>query len=137
MLDTTEEEVAQFIHKEIFLNYSVPVKLISDNSTNFLAPAVALYMDILKTHHQTTTSYHPKTNRKCKNLNRTLRQMLTKYLMGKPTQLWDEYLPQTLFTTCLQAYTTTGRSPFYMLYGVKPHIPSNKSKPLGTDKIED
>ncbi|OAX78509.1 hypothetical protein ACJ72_07183 [Emergomyces africanus] len=28
--------------------------------------------------------------------------MLTKYLVGKPTRLWDEYLPQALFATRIQ-----------------------------------
>ena len=135
--DATAEEIAKFIHEEIYLNCGAPVELVSDNGPNLLAPAVALYMNILKTKHRTTTPYHPRTNGKCENLNGTLGRMLTKYLMGKPTRLWDEYLPQTLFATRVHEHTTMGRSPFYMLYGVEPRIPSDPNEPLGTDKIED
>ena len=36
-----------------------------------------------------------------KNFNKILNQMLTKYLMNKLTQLWDEYFSQTFFVICV------------------------------------
>ena len=36
----TNEEITQFLHKDIFVNYGAPHKLLSDNSPNLLAGAV-------------------------------------------------------------------------------------------------
>ena len=64
-------------------------------------------------------------NGKVENLNGLLSCMLTKYLLGKPTHLWDKYLHQALFAARIHTHTTTNHSPFYLLYGVNPHIPSD------------
>lgn len=42
--DATAEEITKFIYKEIFLNYSAPVELLSDNRPNLLALAVKQYI---------------------------------------------------------------------------------------------
>ncbi|KAL1954574.1 hypothetical protein VTO42DRAFT_1050 [Malbranchea cinnamomea] len=97
--DTTEEEIGRFIHEEIFINYGAPREIISDNGTNLVGGAIQHYVHLLKARHRTTTPFHPRTNGKVENLNGTLGRMLTKYLVGKPTRLWDEYLPQALFAT--------------------------------------
>ncbi|KAL1956619.1 hypothetical protein VTO42DRAFT_6966 [Malbranchea cinnamomea] len=57
--------------------------------------------------------------------NGTLGRMLTKYLVGKPTRSWDEYLPQALFATRVRLHAVTKISPFYLLYGFHPRIPSD------------
>ena len=45
------------------------------------------------------------------NLNRTLGNMLTKYLPRAATKIW--------------AYSTSKYSPYYLLYGQHPHLPSD------------
>jgi hypothetical protein len=55
--------------------------------------------------------------------------MLTKYLANKPTMLWDLYLPQALFACRVRVHATTKRSPFFLLYGVHPRLPSDENPP--------
>jgi hypothetical protein len=54
--------------------------------------------------------------------------MLTKYLVGKPTQLWDEYLHLAIFVAHIHNHAQTGRSPFYLLYGVELKLPGDNRK---------
>jgi transposase InsO family protein len=124
--DATEEAIAEFLH-EIYVNYGAPREILSDNGTNLLSGAVKHYVRMLKARHRTTTPYHPRTNGKVENLNGTLGKMLTKYLMGKPTRLWDEYVPQALFATRVRLHSTTKMSPFYLVYGVYPRLPDDNS----------
>ena len=55
--------------------------------------------------------------------------MLTKYCIGRPIKDWDIYLNQALFATRIRTHTTTGFSPFYLLYGVNPQLPGDASGP--------
>jgi hypothetical protein len=48
--------------------------------------------------------------------------MLGKFLLNKPTKLWDLYLDQAVFACRVRTHTTTKTSPFYLLYGRHPHI---------------
>ena len=59
ILDAIEEVLGQFLHDNIFANYSVPKELISDNRPNLLAGAVWYYVNLLKSRHQMITPYHP------------------------------------------------------------------------------
>lgn len=65
-------------------------ELLSDNGTNFLVNVVEYYLKKLYIWHKYMTIYYPQTNRKVKNLNSSLSDILTKYVVDKPTKLWDE-----------------------------------------------
>ena len=125
--ESTKEDIGWFIHKEIFMNYGAPHEIISDNSANLIGGAITHYMSLLETCHQTTTLYHPCTNSKVENLNGLLGWMLTKYLVGKPIRLWDEFLPQSLFAAWIRQHTVTKLSPFYLLYSLHPCIPLDQN----------
>jgi transposase InsO family protein len=56
-----------------------------------------VFVKILKAKHRTTTPSHPQINGKNENLNGLLSRMLMKYLISKPTRLWDEYLHLMIF----------------------------------------
>jgi transposase InsO family protein len=85
--NATDEAIAEFLHKEIFVNYGVFNKLVSNNGRNLLSRVVEVFIKILKAKHRTTTPSHPQTNRKNENLNGLLGRMLIKYLVSKPTRL--------------------------------------------------
>ncbi|KAJ5082230.1 hypothetical protein N7532_011273 [Penicillium argentinense] len=125
--DATEETIGQFLHEDIFIQYGAPREIITDNGRNLIAKAVEYYIKLLKAKHRTTTPYHPRTNGKVENFNGILGRMLTKYLMGKPTRLWDEYLPQALFAARVHEHSVLGVSPYYLVYGEHPRIPSDEN----------
>jgi transposase InsO family protein len=89
------------------------------------------YITKLGIRYRITTLYHPRTNGKVENLNNTLKRILTKLIIDKPTKLWDEYLPQALFSARVRIYVISKISPFYLIYGIHSRIPfdANLSRP--------
>ena len=87
------------------------------------------FLEKLKTVHCSTTPYHPQTNGLVENFNRTISHMLTKYLVGKPHQMWDQYVDQVLSAIQICTHSTTRQSLFYLLYGCKPCLPTDDSSP--------
>jgi len=87
VLNAMKTTVADFLCDEIFTNYDLSRKLLSNNDTNFLSHVVIYYLKKLETQHRIMTLYHLCTNKKIENLNEILSFMLTKYLMSKLTQL--------------------------------------------------
>ena len=59
--------------------------------------------------------------------------MLGKYLVNKPTKLWDLYLDQAVFACRIRTHTTTKTSPFYLLYGRHPHLLGDYNAALPVD----
>lgn len=125
-----QETIADFIHDEIFLPYGTPKEILSDMGPNLLSGAVTHFVRKIGTRHRTTTPYHPRTNGKVERFNGLLGLILTKYLLGKPTKLWDQYLSQALFACRIRTHSTSKYSPFYLLYGRHPNLPSDDKKPV-------
>lgn len=123
--EATEEAIAEFLHDEIFAVYGAPTEFLTDNGANLLAASVQYFIRLVNAKHRTTTPYHPRTNGKVENFNGLLGRMLTKYCMGKPTRVWDLYLAQALFATRVREHATSGKSPFYLVYGTHPRLPGD------------
>ncbi|KAH9270984.1 hypothetical protein BASA83_006941 [Batrachochytrium salamandrivorans] len=53
---------------------------------------------------------------------------------------WDEYLPQVLLALRTRTHAVTGFSPFFLLFGIHPRLPTDETPPRNTlaplDEIE-
>lgn len=87
MPNTTEETLAEFLFRDIYIYYSAFNKLISDNGTNLLSGIVRYFIGLLRARYRTSTLYYPYINRKVENFNGLIGYILTKYLIGKPIRL--------------------------------------------------
>lgn len=135
--DATEEVIAEFLYRDIYAHYGAFTELISDNGPNLLSGVVRHFTELIQARHRTTTPYHPRTNGKVENFNGLVGRMLTKYLMGKPTRLWDEYLTQAVFAARVREHTVSKRSPYYLVYGVQARISSDGSSSPDSRSQED
>ena len=136
--DSKAWRVAKFIYEEIVLNFGAPKEILSDNGANFLAEVVEHLLRMVRTRHQLATAYHPRTSGKVEALNGIIGRMLTWMMVGKSTQLWDQYLPNAIFACRIRRSTSTDQSPFYLTYGVEPRLPTDKLEPRILDgNIED
>ena len=131
--DGTEETVAEFIFQEIYMHFGAPQEIFTDGGKNLWGGVVQKFLKKIKTRHKGTSPYHPRTNGKVESLNGLIGRMLTKYLLGKPTKLWDLYLDQALFACRVRAHATTRTSPYYLVYGKHPRLVSDDNYPLDVD----
>jgi hypothetical protein len=131
--DATEESIAEFIFNEIYMHYGAPQEIFTDGGKNLWGGVVQAYLKRIKTIHKGTSPYHPRTNGKVESLNGLIGSMLTKYLLGKPTKMWDLYLDQALFACRVRTHSTTQTSPYQLVYGQHPHLAGDDNYPLDID----
>ena len=66
----------------------------------------------------TTTPYHPMCNGLVEKFNGTLKLILKRLCTERPKD-WDRYIPAVLFSYREVPQSSTGFSPFELLYEVK------------------
>jgi transposase InsO family protein len=122
--DARSETIADFIYRRIYSDYGPPRVLLSDNGENLLASVVTHLLKLLQTKHKLTTPYHPRANGKVENLNGTLGDILIKMCMGELVTTWDLYLESAVWATRIRKHAVHGYSPYYLVYGRHPPMPS-------------
>ena len=128
--DQKAPTVAKVLTEKWFYVYGVPSQLHSDQGRNFesgLVKQLCKFYGITKTR---TTPYHPQGNGQCERFNRTLFDLL-RTLTDKQKRQWPRVLPQLLFAYNTTVNSTTGYSPYELLFGRRPHLPVDAL--LGTD----
>jgi hypothetical protein len=100
--------------------------LLTDNGEEFLSYQVQNLLKKLGIHHSHTTPYHPQTNGRLEKFNDILTQMLAKMTAPQQQNHWDEYLPDALLAHRAHTSSSTGMSPFFLLYGREARLPSER-----------
>ena len=126
--EATSKAVANFIYEQIFMQFGTPDEILSDRGANFLAESLKEYLKIVGTKHLKTSGYHPRTNGLTERFNGLLAGIIRKYACESPLS-WDLYLHQALFSCRVRIHSTTGVSPFYLVYGVDPKLPGDSLNP--------
>jgi hypothetical protein len=132
-----KDAVAEFIHQEIYMHFDAPQEIFMDGGSNLWADVVQKHLEKMGTVHKGPSPYHPRTNGKVERLNGIIDGMLGKLLLGKPMEWWDMYLDQALFQCRARTNAMTRTSPFYLVYGNRPHLfgdinkmtPANDAEP--------
>ena len=75
---------------------------------------------------QGAIAYHPQTDGLVERLNRTLLDMLAK-TVEKNGKNWDRQLPYVLFAYRASLQESTRESPFFLMYGRDPRLPSEET----------
>ena len=69
--------------------------------------------------------YHPQTDGLVEKFNSTLINMIAKCC--EKSKDWDKLLPYLLFAYRANIQDSTKESPFFLLYGRDPHVPSDSA----------
>eukprot|EP00842_Homolaphlyctis_polyrhiza_P001530 jgi/Hompol1/2378/HPOL_005977-RA len=113
---------ADFLFHEIVVPYGAPNEIVTDRANIFQADWIKSYLHKLKILHLPSSPYHPQSNGAVERMHSTLGTVITKLCAGNSAR-WEEVLPRALFALRVRKHTVTGRSPFYLLYGVEPRLP--------------
>ena len=109
------EHIAEELIK-VFARVGVPREILTDQGSNFTSRLLAELYRLLHVHPIRTSPYHPQTDGLVERFNKTLKEMLRKTVTdgGKD---WDRMIPYLLFAYREVPQSSTGFSPFELLYG--------------------
>lgn len=120
--DQSTATIATLLVEEIVSCHGVPAEILSDRGRCFLSGLMTEVQKLLGIHRVNTTAYHPQTDGLIERFNRTLIAMLAK--TAEKGGDWDERLPHVLFAYRASVQQSTTESPFFLLYGRDPRLPT-------------
>uniref|UniRef100_A0A8C5MNG8 Integrase catalytic domain-containing protein n=1 Tax=Leptobrachium leishanense TaxID=445787 RepID=A0A8C5MNG8_9ANUR len=113
---------SQNIAKElvhVFARVGIPKEILTDQGTPFVSRLMRELCKALSIRTLRTSVYHPQTDGLVERFNRTLKGMLRK-VVSRDGKDWDLLLPYLLFAVREVPQSSTGFSPFELLYGRHP-----------------
>ncbi|KAG8502290.1 hypothetical protein CXB51_001975 [Gossypium anomalum] len=117
----TKSVVSKFLKKEIICRYGMPKEIISDNALNLNNNTIAEVCSQFKIRHHNSSPYRPKMNRAVEAANKNIKKIVGK--MTETYRDWHEKLPFALFAYRTSVRTSTGATPFSLVYGMETVLP--------------
>ncbi|XP_047330988.1 uncharacterized protein LOC124934495 [Impatiens glandulifera] len=108
--------VAKFIRNNIISRYGVPHSMISDNGRHFQGNVLELLREFKIEHHK-SSPYRPQTNGVVEAANKNVISILKK--ATQTYRDWHEKLPYALWGYRTTARTSTGETPYSLVYGME------------------
>jgi transposase InsO family protein len=101
--------------------FGVPAHLTSDQGAQFTSSLWARTCEVIGTHHNTTTAYHPQSNGMVERAHRRLKDALRARLAAAD---WPDHLPWVLLAMNVAPKEDSGRSAAEMVYGTSLTLPA-------------
>lgn len=113
--------IANLFFREVRL-HGIPKTIVSDRDVKFLSHFWKVLWGKLGTKLLFSTTCHPQTDGQTEVVNRTLGTLLGA-IVQKNLKNWEECIPFVEFTYNRVVHSTTGFSPFEIVYGFNPLTP--------------
>ena len=123
----TKKAVVDFVHANIICRFGIPKMIITDNAANLNSHLMQEVCQQFKIAHQNSTPYHPKANGAVEAANKNIKKILQKMVQG--SRQWHEKLPFALLGYRTTVRTSTGATPYLLVYGTEAVIPAEVEIP--------
>ena len=114
-------ELAEVFFTEIVLRFGMPGGIVSDRGSVFTSGFWSALCYHSKIKRRLSTAFHPQTDGLTERQNQVLEHYLRTFADGEQAQ-WANHLPLAEFAYNNARHSTTGESPFYLMYGYHPEI---------------
>ncbi|XP_070049329.1 uncharacterized protein [Nicotiana tomentosiformis] len=123
-----EKEVINFISDHIICRFGIPAEIVCDNEKQFIGSKVSKFLEDHKIKRILSILYHPSGNGQAKSTNKTILQSLKKKLTDAKGK-WKDMLPEVLWAYRTTSKSSTGSTPFSLVYGTEALIPVEVREP--------
>ena len=130
--DQSALTIAKLLVEEIISRHGVPREILSDRGAAFLSKLLHEIYNLMGIHKVSTTAYHPQTDGLVERFHRTLTSMLSKTTPPGGFD-WDDRLPYVLFAYRCSEQESIRESPFFMVYGRDPVLPTDEALSKSAD----
>ena len=123
----TKKVVVDFVHANIICRFGIPKMIITDNAANLNSHLMQEVCQQFRIAHQNSTPYRPKANGAVEAANKNIKKILQKMVQG--SRQWHEKLPFALLGYRTTVRTSTGATPYLLVYGTEAVIPAEVEIP--------
>lgn len=120
--DATTALIAMFVVEDLICTFGCPREILSDRGVQFRSNLMRDLLNYVQIKAKFTTAYHPQCNGLTERYNKTLVEMISKYI-EKSQREWDRMLHLLMFAYNCSVNRTTGFTPFHLMYGREPVLP--------------
>ena len=114
--------VAEKLVDEIFLRFSIPEQLHTDQGRQFESQLMTEVCKLLCIHKTRTTPYHPQCDGLVERFNRTMLNMLSACTKDNPFE-WEKHIRKICMAYNSSVQASTGFTPFYLMFGRQAKLP--------------
>ncbi|XP_017224963.1 uncharacterized protein LOC108201178 [Daucus carota subsp. sativus] len=124
----TSKEVVSFIKRNILCKFGIPSEIICDNGSQFISDKTEAFCKRYNITLVKSTPRYPQANGQAESSNKILMNNLKRRLSGYKGR-WAEELPWVLWSDRTTPKTSTGQTPFSLVYGTEAVLPTEVMMP--------
>jgi hypothetical protein len=117
----TQKVVKCFIEKDLICRYGSPEKIVTDNAQNFNGKIIKELCVKWKIKHSNSSPYRPKMNGAVEAANKNIKKIIQKMVVTYKD--WHEMLPFALHAYRTTIRTSTGATPYSLVFGMEAVMP--------------
>ena len=120
--DCSQESILEALD-EFTSRHGIPRRLVSDQAKYFRGQLVHKYEQDVGMKHTFVSAYRPQGNGKLERFHRVLGRKIKMQCKESGDKQWDKHLRQICFSHNVVPHSTTGYSPYELIYGRRPCLP--------------
>ena len=140
----SQEGFTSLFVQQVVQWFGLPLEMIADRDAHWAKSFWASIVEHLCLRVLLSTSHHPQHDGQTECQNQTLEIALCAYTAGSKSD-WAKWLPALAFAYNSTPQSSTGYSPFFLLYGHKPrspmslalHDPCGIPRPLHNQSVQE